>query len=167
MDETRRMYEESRDVLYQWAGSWALNGFERANLDMDAGALRDVVDSFYDDAGKRAKSSVVAGSFARAFRAHCSRRGSDCAVRKSYLKNVVNPRAAPEAEVEALEDYDYDYEDEDEDDFEERQSAKHSSSTRRRASRSHLSRRARLGESDGKGMERNDGDGASRSLYVL
>ena len=76
-------------------------------------------------------------------------------------------RAAPEAEVEALEDYDYDYEDEDEDDFEERQSAKHSSSTRRRASRSHLSRRARLGESDGKGMERNDGDGASRSLYVL
>ena len=167
MDETRRMYEESRDVLYQWAGSWALNGFERANLDMDAGALRDVVDSFYDDAGKRAKSSVVAGSFARAFRAHCSRRGSDCAVRKSYLKNVVNPRAAPEAEVEALEDYDYDYEDENEDDFEERQSAKHSSSTRRRASRSHLSRRARLGESDGKGMERNDGDGASRSLYVL
>ena len=41
MDETRKMYEESRDVLYQWAGSWALNGYERANLDVDTRTLRD------------------------------------------------------------------------------------------------------------------------------
>ena len=32
---TRKMYEESRDVLYKWAGSWALNDHKSANLNMN------------------------------------------------------------------------------------------------------------------------------------
>ena len=42
---TRKMYEESRDVLYKWAGSWALNDHKSANLNMDPDTLRDIMDA--------------------------------------------------------------------------------------------------------------------------
>lgn len=101
MDETRKMYEESRDVLYQWAGSWALNGYERANLDVDAQTLRDVVDSFYDD-GKREAKRLKEGSFEKALRAHCEKKANDCKIKHGWLKNVVDPRkAAAQAEAES------------------------------------------------------------------
>ena len=104
MDATRRMYEESRDVLYRWAGSWALNDFKRANLNMDPATLRDVVDAFYDLEGKE-HSRVTTGSFKDAFRAHCENEKNECAVEKAYLKNVVNPREVPSDRGEDEEDF--------------------------------------------------------------
>ena len=90
-DATRQMYEESRDVLYRWAGSWALNGWKRANLNMDPETLRDVMDTFVDIAGT-AHSGLKTGSFAKAFRKHCEDETHSCVVEKAWLKNVVNPR---------------------------------------------------------------------------
>lgn len=99
LDATRKMYEESRDVLYQWAGSWALNKYKRANLNMDPNTLRDVMDTFYDVGGKR-HASLKTGSFADAFHAHCENEKNGCAVEKAYLKNVVNPREVVEDKVD-------------------------------------------------------------------
>ena len=101
MDETRKMYEESRDVLYQWAGSWALNGYERANLDVDTRTLRDVVDSFYDNVKREAKL-LKESSFEKALRAHCEEKANRCKIKHGWLKNVVDPRkAAAQAQAES------------------------------------------------------------------
>jgi len=101
MDETRKMYEESRDVLYQWAGSWALNGYERANLDVDTRTLRDVVDSFYDNVKREAKL-LKESSFEKALRAHCEKKANRCKIKHRWLKNVVDPRkAAAQAQAES------------------------------------------------------------------
>ena len=64
MDETRKMYEESRDVAR--AGSWALNGYERAT-DVDTRGFRDFADSFYDNAegGKAVEGEFVREGAAR------------------------------------------------------------------------------------------------------
>lgn len=88
---TRKMYEESRDVLYKWAGSWALNDRKSANLNMDADTLRDIMDAVLDLQGKK-NSRVTTDSFKQAFHAYCENGKNGCAVEKAYLKNVVNPR---------------------------------------------------------------------------
>ena len=88
---TRKMYEESRDVLYKWAGSWALNDRKSANLNMDADTLRDIMDAVLDLQGKK-NSRVTTDSFKQAFHAYCENGENGCTVEKAYLKNVVNPR---------------------------------------------------------------------------
>ena len=110
---TRKMYEESRDVLYKWAGSWALNDHKSANLNMDPDTLRDIMDAVLDLQGKK-HSRVTTDSFKQAFHAYCENGENACAVEKAYLKNVVNPR---EVVVDDDDDYEYDHEEDvDEDD---------------------------------------------------
>ena len=88
-DETRKMYEESRDVLYQWAGSWALSGYKHANLNIDTAVLRKLM-----DATMQQSKVLKARSFETNFRSFCQNPTNMCRVEKKYLENVNDPRAA-------------------------------------------------------------------------
>lgn len=90
--ETREMYEESRDVLYQWAGSWALSGYKAANLNMDAAVLREVI-----DAGMQQFEHLKARSFESLFKQFCGDPTNMCSIDKKYLENDDDPRAAAAA----------------------------------------------------------------------
>jgi GR25 family glycosyltransferase involved in LPS biosynthesis len=87
-DETRNMYEQSRDVLYQWAGSWALSGYRTANLKIDTAVLRGVL-----DAGLRKPERLQTRSFGANFHSFCEDPTNMCAVMKEYLENDNDPRA--------------------------------------------------------------------------
>lgn len=90
--ETRKMYEESRDVLYQWAGSWALSGYKAANLNIDTAVLREVM-----DAGMQQFEHLKARSFESIFKQFCGNPTNMCSIDKKYLENVDNPQAAAAA----------------------------------------------------------------------
>ena len=140
---TRKMYEESRDVLYKWAGSWALNDHKSANLNMDPDTLRDIMDAVLDLQVKK-HSRVTTDSFKQAFHAYCENGENACAVEKAYLKNVVNPR-----EVVVVDDDDYDndreedVEEDDEDVVERRTSSESSRDSKKSSKRAHVGPEAR------------------------
>lgn len=90
-DETRKMYEESRNVLYQWAGSWALSGYQSANLKLDTGVLRNVM-----DAGLKSTERLNPRSFKTLFHGFCEEPTNMCSIDENDLTNDDDPQyAAP------------------------------------------------------------------------
>ena len=145
---TRKMYEESRDVLYKWAASWALNDYKSANLNMDPDTLRDILDAVLNLQMKK-HSRVTTNSFKQAFHAYCENEENACAVEKAYLKNVVNPREV----VVDHDDYDYDNNREeviDEDDEAAVEPVESSRNPKTSSKRAHVSPEARSPGSSGK-----------------